>query len=899
MSSSMRNKDHRYVRPSPDELLARIKAEEERTRRGKLKIFIGYAAGVGKTYAMLAAAHRLKNETGLVVGYVETHGRAETEALLNGLEIIPRKQVEYRGVTVPEMDLDAVIARNPKIALVDELAHTNAPGSRHPKRYLDVEELLEAGIDVFATLNIQHLESLRDTVARITGVWVRETVPDSVLDEAAEIELVDLPPDDLLQRLREGKVYISEQIAQAVSNFFRKGNLTALREVSMRVAADRIDGQVQDYMESHTITGPWPTGERLLVGISPGRWGNRIVRTARNLASQLNATWSAVYVETPGADLSDARQEQLTHLMALAEKLGAKIEILQGLSAANTILEYAYRKNITKIILGKPQRVHLRNLLSTSVANQIVRGSKYIDVYIVTGKGEPIEQTILPAQQLPVKWSGYILSLALVGVSTLLGYLVHASVDPVNISMLYLLSVVISAVYFGLGPSILASVIGVLAFDFFFVPPFHSFAVSSVQYIFSFIVLLGVGIVISYLTSRIRKQSEVSMDRESETATLYSISKNLSATLGLESTLKTVVEMAKSQFRQNAVVFMADRLGGYALKPFLPGPGETIDENEKAVAVWTYQHQKPAGRNTDTLPYAQALYLPLSTIHGSIGVLSLKPVEADSRLTVKQQRMLQAFADLTAMAVERAQFAEAANTAQILDATQKLQNALLNSISHDLRTPLVSIIGVLSSLQEGSVGLDDAAKNNLIQVASEEAARLNRLISNLLELSRIEAGALNLSTRPSDLQEIIGVAVEQIASRYKGREINVEVPDGLPLIPVDTGLMVQVIVNLLDNAIKYSGTNTAIEITGQKISDRIQIEVEDRGMGIPEQDLQRVFDKFYRVQRPDNVSGTGLGLSICKGIIEAHGGTIIAKNRPGGGTVIRIRLPLPGKRPVV
>jgi two-component system, OmpR family, sensor histidine kinase KdpD len=895
MSSNKRERGQKYDRPSPDELLARIRQEEELSKRGKLKIFLGYAAGVGKTYAMLEAAQRHKAEANLVVGYVETHGRTETEALLDGLEIIPRKEVQYRGVTVPEMDLDAVLARHPRIALVDELAHTNAPGSRHPKRYLDIEELLEAGIDVYATLNIQHLESLRDSVARITGVWVRETVPDSVMDEASEIELIDLPPDDLLQRLREGKVYISEQIAQAVSNFFRKGNLTALREFSMRVAADRIDEQVQDYMESHTISGPWPSGERLLVCISPGRWGNRIIRTARNLASQLNATWTAVYVETPGVGPSDEEQEQLTNLMALAEKLGARVEILQGLSVARTILEYASNKNITKIVLGKPERVHLRNLLSTSVANQIVRGSKYIDVYIVTGKGEQLEQTILPGRPLPVRWWGYIWSIALVGISTAIGYMVHSFIDPVNISMLYLLTVVISAAYFGLGPSILASLAGVLAFDFFFVPPYHSFAVSSMQYLFTFVVLLGIGIVISYLTARIRKQGELSLDRESETATLYGLSKELSTVVGLEKTLKSLIEIAKNQFEQHATIYLPDSLNSSVLGPYTSGAADTIDDNEKAVAAWTFQHQKPAGRNTDTLPYAKALYLPLTTTHGGIGAIAFKPVESNGQLTVKQERMLQAFSDLAAMAIERAQLAEAANAAQILEATQKLQNALLSSITHDLRTPLVSIIGVLGSLQEGSVTLDETARDNLIQVASEEAARLNRLIANLLEVSRIEAGALKLSARPSDLQDIIGAAIEQINSRYKERVITSQIPDGLPLMLIDAGLMIQVLVNLLDNAIKYSEPGTEVRVSAQPVNNFVEIEVADRGMGIPEQDLQRVFDKFYRVQRPGNITGTGLGLSICKGVVEAHGGTIIAENRSGGGTIIRIRLPLCGK----
>ncbi len=792
-----------------------------------------------------------------------------------------------------------MLARHPKIALVDELAHTNAPGSRHPKRYLDMEELLEAGIDVYATLNIQHLESLRDSVARITGVWVRETVPDSVIDEATEIELIDLPPDDLLQRLKEGKVYISEQIAQAVSSFFRKGNLSALREFSMRVAADRVEDQVQDYMESQSIPGPWPTAERLLVCISPGRWGNRVIRTARNLASQLNASWTAVYVESPGAGLSDDRQEQLTSLMGLAEKLGAKVEILQGLSVSRAILEYANKHNITKIVLGKPQSVHLRYIFSRSVANQIVRGSKYIDIYIVGGKEQQVERNLLPAKAPPVQWRGYIFSVAMVIFSTFLGYIIHPFLNPVNTIMLYLLSVVVSAVYFGPGPSIVTSVLGVLAFDFFLVSPLLSFNISDVQYLFTFVVLLGVGLVIGYLTSRIRKQSELALRRENETSTLYSLNKELSATMGQNATLKSIVDMAKNQFDQNGIIFLPEQTNPGSLKAYPVNLGNTIDENESAVATWSYQHQKPAGRNTDTLPDARGLYLPLTTAQRTVGVLGLRPVDADSQLTVQEDRLLRAFADLAAMAIERVQLAEAANTAQVLEASQKLQTALLNSISHDLRTPLVSIIGVLSSLQDGGMHLDDSAKSNLIQVASEESARLNRLISNLLDVSKIEAGALRLALQPSDIQDLVGAALEQIGARYKDRDIKIQVPNDLPLVPVDSGLMVQVLVNVLDNAIKYSESNTAIEVTGKLLDGSFQLEVADRGTGIPEQDLQRVFDKFFRVQRPDNITGTGLGLSICKGIVEAHGGTIVAERRPGGGTIIRIKLPLSRTAPGV
>ncbi|MGA9049081.1 MAG: sensor histidine kinase KdpD [Dehalococcoidia bacterium] len=886
--------DDRLNRPSPDELLARIQLDEAKSLRGKLKIFLGYAAGVGKTYAMLEAAQRQKSSTDLVVAYVETHGRTETEALLNGLEVIPRKQVEYRGLIIPEMDLDAVIARRPKLALVDELAHTNAPGSRHPKRYQDVEEILAAGIDVYTTLNIQHLESLRDSVAQITSVWVRETVPDSVIDEATEIELVDLPPDDLLQRLQEGKVYIGDQVGQAVSNFFRKGNLSALREFSMRVAADSVDNEVQDYRRmSRTTHGPWQTAEHLLVCITPGRWGNRLLHTTRRLASQLNAIWTAVYVETPGStNLSAEEQEQLTNLMRQAEKLGADVEVLQGISVSARILEYAYQNNITKIILGKPRDVHLRRLFSGSVANQIVRYSKYIDVYIVSGKGQPMEKRSRAIRQPSFIWWTYLVSLAMVLIATLIGFIFQPSFQLVNIIILYLLCIVVSAVYFGFGPSIATSLLSLLAFDFFFVPPRFTFAVAQLHYLFTFAVLLGVGVVISYLTSRTRIQSEATQLRENETATLYSLSKYLSVSTSLDATLNSVIESAGEKFRQDALVFLPDRQNGNRLKPYSNNAFQPPDENEAAVAAWSYQNQKPAGYGTDTLPYAKALYLPLITANGIIGVLSLWPSEDEERLTIQQDRLVKAFADLAAQALERAQLSEAANSVKILEASQRLQTALLNSISHDLRTPLVSIIGVLTTFQEKSVHLDDTSKMNLVQVACEEAERLNHLITNLLDVSKIEAGALKLNLRLSDIEDVIGAALEHVSSHYSDRKVAVNVDEGLPMVQVDFGLMVQVMINVLDNALKYSRPESTVEVAAVRQDDRVQIAVFDRGIGIPQEDLQRVFDKFYRVQSPDNVTGTGLGLSICKGIVEAHGGTITAENRPGGGTTIRLNLPL-------
>ncbi len=881
-----------YPRPNPDELLERIKIEEEQKTHGKLKIFLGYAAGVGKTYAMLEAARQRKKELDVVAAYVETHGRAETEALLEGLEEIPRKQVEYRGVILPEMDLDAVLARRPQLALVDELAHTNAPNSRHPKRYLDVEELLEAGIDVYTTLNIQHVESLRNVVVQITGAWMRETVPDSIIDKATEIELVDLPPSELLKRLKEGKVYISGQIASAIDNFFREGNLTALRELTMRTASERVDEQMRAYMHAHAIRGPWPTAERLLVCVSPGTLGTSLVRAARRLASQLGAEWLAVYVETPdSARQSLEARDSLMETLRLAEKMGAKTVTLYGDSVPDTIMEYVRTHNISKIVVGRPIRSLWQGLLRPSIVNQVIQRSDNIDVFIVSGKTERLKQQTRPAG--PFSWPRrrYIRGIGIVTAATLIGELLRPVFDPANLIMLYLLGVILSAVYLGPGPSVLVSILSMLAFDFFFVPPIHTFRTTDVQYTFTLLALLGLALVTSYLTMRFRQQVEYARRREHDMSTLYSFGRKLSVATGLESTVQAIISGAKEIFERDVVVFLPGPHSNGDLKPHAADKKAAVDENEVAAAVWSFQHQKMVGPGTDTLPNAGARYIPLTASTGTVGVLALQMSGSKGELTVDEARLLEMLTDRAAVAIEHTRLAEAARNAQILEATEKLQTALLNSVSHDLRTPLVSIIGVLSSLQEEGIGLDEIASRNLILVASEDADRLNHLITNLLDVSRIEAGAIRLSRQQSDVQDLIGAALEQLGTHTVTHPIKINIPSALPFISVDFGLMVQTLFNILDNAFKYSPPDSPIEINGQQIDNQVEIVVADRGVGIPQQDLVRVFDKFYRVQRPDNVIGTGLGLSICKGIVEAHGGHIAAENRPGGGTIIRLTLP--------
>jgi two-component system sensor histidine kinase KdpD len=877
-------------RPNPDELLAHIQAEERQQAHGKLQIFLGYAAGVGKTYAMLEAARQRKAQgVDVVIGYVETHGRAETDALLKGLEIIPRRQVKHHQTTMSEMDVDAVLARRPQLVLVDEFAHTNAPGSRHPKRYHDVHELLEAGIDVYTTLNIQHLESLNDAVAQITGIVVRETLPDSVLDEAAEIKLIDLPPDELIQRLHDGKVYVPDTAAVAVERFFRKGNLTALREMALRRAAGRVDDQMLAYMQTRAIPGPWPAGERLLVCVSASSLGERLVRSARRLADELGAEWSAIHVETAeGTRMSEEVQARVARTLRLAEDLGARVVTIPGQSVAAAVLGYARTHNITKIIAGKPLRARWQEWLRGAIVDQLIRSSGPIDVYVVSSEARVSSGQTRPwSPHRP--WHRYLQCALLVGAATLVSVPFSLLLSPVNLVMLYLVVVVIAAVFLGRGPAILASVLSVLAFDFFFVPPYLTFVVADTEYILTFIGLFLVGLVISTLAVRAREQADAARSSAERTTELYELSRDLAAVFGLDDILRALIRHIGGTFGRDGVILLPDN--GRLTSTVGSGDLE-LDENEMAVADWVLRHSEAAGRNTNTLPGAQLRYLPLKTARGILGVLGIRgSAEADRYLTPDQQRLMEAFASQAAVAIERAQLAEQARQSQVLQATEQLQTALLNSISHDLRTPLVSITGALSSLQDQDAQLDGSSRRRLIENARQEAERLNRLVGNLLDMSRVEAGALRLRLEPSDVQDLIGSALAQLDEPLRDRRVHVEVPDGLPLVPMDFALMTRVLVNVLDNAVKYSPPESPIDVETKVVAGHLEIEVSDRGVGVPHEDLNRVFDKFYRVQRPGRVAGSGLGLSICKGIVQAHQGFIAAENRPGGGTTITISLP--------
>lgn len=879
-------------RPAPEALLKLAQEEEVSAGLGRLKIFLGYAAGVGKTYAMLEAA-RLQNKDGrdVVVGYVESHGRTETDVLLEGLEVLPRKEILYMGVTLPELDLDAVLVRKPQIVLVDELAHTNAPGSRHEKRWQDVEELLSAGMDVYTTVNIQHFESLKDVVSQITGIAVRETVPDRLLDLALEIRLVDIPPEDLLQRLHEGKVYIADQAAKAIDKFFRPGNLMALRELSLRRTAARVDDQMRAYMETRSIEGPWATSERLLVCVSGSPNSERLIRTTCRLAEELKAQWFTVYIETPGSGKHiRENREQVWRDLRFAESLGAQVATVSGTDVTDAVMEYAAKHNITKIVVGKPSKPRWRELLQPPLVDRIIRCSGTIDVVVVSF--EPSMQTVrkhTKKQQADNGLRDYIAGLSLVAGATVICELLRSVLEPTNMVMFYLLAVVVASLQIGQKAAILTALFGVLSFDFFFVPPRLTFAVADTQYVMTFIGLFVVGMVISSLVARSRERAEAIRLRELQTASLYYLSRDLAASADIDTLLKAIIRNVGEALDAQLAIFLPE---GERIEIVAASDKLSLDVKEQAVADWAFRNSHPAGRGTDTLVSADLIYLPLQTPSNILGVIGIKLDDELAYHSQEHRRLLDAFVTQSAMAMERIQFSKQAQQAQILQARENLERALLNSISHDLRTPLVCVTGALSSLKDDEGYLDDHAKRELLITACDEAERLNRFVGNLLDMTRIEAGGIKLNIEPCDIQELVGCALAAMEQRIGDRKVQVAIPDNLPLVNIDIVLMTQVLVNILENSIKYAPSGSAIDMIANTEKAWLNMEISDEGPGVPEHDLKRVFDKFYRIPVPEGAGGTGLGLSICKGIVEAHGGRIYAENRTDGGLKIVIRLPL-------
>jgi two-component system sensor histidine kinase KdpD len=895
-------------RPDPDALLTRVQEEEAQQTRGKLKIFFGATAGVGKTYAMLEAAQERRAEgLDVVVGWVDTHGRAETAALLEGLDVLPRRPVEYRGTTLNEFDLDAALARHPTLILVDELAHTNAPGARHTKRWQDVEELLAAGIHVYTTLNVQHVESLNDVVAQITGVIVRETVPDSILERADEIELIDLPPDDLLQRLQEGKVYIPEQARQALEHFFRKGNLIALRELALRRTADQVDEQMQVYRRIHEIAETWPTTERLLVCISPSPLSRRLVRATRRMAARLRAEWLAVYVETPAhLRLPEADRERVVHTLRLAEQLGAETVTLSGQSVSEELLTYARTRNVSKIVVGKPLRPRWREVVFGSVVDELARNTDDIDVYVISGERDDSRPPSTRLQEQRSDSSDYGWVLAVVVGCTALGWLLYPFLEKANLVMVYLLGVTLVAMRRGRLAAIMASVLSVAAFDFFFVSPHLSFAVSDLEYLVTFAVMLLVALTISTLTVRLRQQAAVARYRERRTAALYGLSRELASTPDTNGLLRAAARHLHEVFESQVSLLLPNATG--RLQPWGPGddgPSQglggqmffTLDTKEYAVAQWVYEHHQIAGLGTATLPSAEALYMPLLGARGAVGVFGIRPAQPRRLLAPEQLHLLETFASQIALGLERAALAEAAQQAQVQIETEQLRNSLLSSVSHDLRTPLAAIAGAASSLQEDYAALDASMRHDLCQTIAEEAHRLNRLVNNLLEMTRIESGAIQVHKEWQPLEEVVGAALTRLEAQLGDRPLTTHLPADLPLVPLDSVLIEQVLMNVLDNAVKYTPPGSPITLSAWATEGAVTVEVADQGPGLPPGEEQHIFEKFYRVPRAALPSGAGLGLTICRGIVAAHGGRMWAENRPGGGAAVRFTLPLTGTPP--
>jgi two-component system, OmpR family, sensor histidine kinase KdpD len=878
------------TRPDPEQLLKRVAEEERRAKRGRLTVFFGAAPGVGKTYAMLKA---VREEAGrdVLVGVIETHGRADTAALLDGLPVLPRRALAYRGVTLHEFDLDLALARRPGLVLVDELAHTNAEGCRHPKRWQDVLELLDAGIDVYTTLNVQHLESLKDVVAQITGVTVRESVPESILEEASEIRLVDLPPDELRERLKEGKVYLGDAAGRAAEGFFRKGNLIALRELALRRTAELVDAQMREYRRDEGIEATWAAAERLLVCLSWSPHSARVLREASRMARSLHASWLAVYVETPGTRLNAEDRAWLSQNLRLAAQLGAEVITLADEDPADAILRLARERNVNKVVVGKPGQPGLRRLrerLFGSFVEDLVRGSGAIDVYVTAGSSGPAEAAPDRRPRAPAPLVGYFVAAGLVAVVTLVSWFAFGHDYHADVVMLYLLGVVVVSLTLGRGPSLITAVLSVLAFDFFFIPPYLTLNVSDLRHTVTFGVMLLVAVVMSQLTHRVREQAAGARDRERRTAALYEMSRDLGRAGERSELVAAAAGHIARVFESEAVVFVPDR--GELAVAHRSGGGASATPEEIGVARWVWSNRHEAGLSTGTLPGAAGLYLPLTTPQGALGVLAVIPRDRGRFSDPEERRFLEAFAAQVGVAVERTLLAEENARARLESEQERLRSALLSSVSHDLRTPLSVVEGASSTLLSEGAKLDEATRRDLVETIHEEAGRLGRRVRNLLDMTRLEAGAVELDVEWQSLEEVVGGALARVERGNGPRQVAVEVPGSL-FARCDAVLLEQVLVNLLENAIKYSPPASPIEVTARHVGDEVDLSVADRGPGIPPGDEERIFEKFYRARTERDPGGVGLGLAICRAIVWAHGGRIRAEGRPGGGAIFRITLP--------
>ncbi|WP_027212602.1 DUF4118 domain-containing protein [Burkholderia sp. WSM2232] len=890
-------------RPDPDELLDKLQRDEQKRQRGKLKIFFGASAGVGKTYAMLQAARRRRDEgADVLVGIAETHGRGETAALLEGLDLLPLAQIEYRGRKLGEFDLDAALARKPQLILVDELAHSNVQGARHLKRWQDVYELLDAGIDVYTTVNVQHLESLNDVVGQITGIRVWETVPDRVFDRADEVTLVDLPAEELLDRMRDGKVYLAQQAERAVRNFFRKGNLIALRELALRRTADRVDAQMHEYRADRSIERIWQARERLLVCVGPGPEAPMLVRAAARLAASLKADWIAVYVETPALQrLPDARRERTLNALKLAAELGAETATLAGTDAVAALTGYAQARNVSKLVAGASTRTGIARWLRRPLGERLAEQGSHADITLIGlssagGSGEQrrlLDTTanawrdaLSAARERRSPPRAYAFALAICAGITVVASQLLARIDLTNLVMLYLLGVIFAAAKLGRGPGVLLSFMSVAAFDFFFVPPRLSLSVSDTQYLLTFFGMLLTSLVISHLTSSLRREARVARRREQRTGAMYAMARELAAALTAEQIVGIGSRHVSEVFGARVAILLPDSADRVRQKiedadAAITLEGELLDTD---VGQWTYDHQKPAGHGTDTLPAAAALYLPLKAPMRTRGVLAVVLRDERELSVPEQQRMLDAFAAQIALALERVHYVDIARDALVSMESERLRNSLLSAISHDLRTPLTTIVGFSSMLAQSRKHAGDARRDDeLVEAIHEEALRMTGIVTNLLDMARLQAGSLQLNRQWTLLEETVGAALRACRRVLAGRPVRVELAADLPLLHLDAVLMERLFSNLFENAAKYTPPGTPLTIGAQRFDEDgksfVRVNVDDNGPGLPAGMEARVFEKFTRGEKESAKPGIGLGLAICRAIVEAHGGSIGAINR--------------------
>jgi two-component system sensor histidine kinase KdpD len=849
---------------------------------------------------MLEAAQRRKKEgVDLIVGILETHGRAETELLLNGLDVLPRKQILYRDRTFYEMDIDGILKRRPRLVIVDELAHTNVPGSRHVKRYQDVAEILEVGIDVYTTLNIQHLESLNDIIARIARIRVRETVPDSVLDKADEIELIDLPPEDLIERLHQGKVYVKDQATRAVSHFFSRGNLTALRELAMRSAAERVDAEMLTYMKAHAISGPWPTRERIMVCINESSVGQKLVRAAQRSADRLRSSWIAVHVQTPTEEnLKEEAKDRIQDALALAERLGAEVVVLPGaLDAATELLNYARSRNVSRLLVGQPRKRRLGRWFTRSVTEKLVDGAKGFELLVI---GSEDEKAAPEVREQPTARTfnensprEYALSIASVIGAGLVAAVAEYFIPLQSLSIIFVLPVLVSALRFGLWPSVVASLLSFVVYRYFFTEPRFALAITTTEDFFTLAFFFVVAMLTGRVAARSREQTQASRQSAQRTAKLYDFSRRIAAAASRDDVLWAVVHHVAATLHCRSLVLLPDVEGGLAIAAGYP-PEDHLTDAAIAASDWAWRHGKPAGWKSDTLPSSEWLFMPLRTATGPVGLMGVAFDDPDSVLVPEQRRLLDAVADQAAVAIERTNLATSIEDARVMTETEQLRSALLSSISHDLRTPLVSIIGSATSLVTFGDTLSADNRKELLETVLEEAERLNRFVQNLLDMTRLGYGALTPKRDWVDLRDVVASAIERLKQALAPFKIVTEFKEGMHLLYVDPILIEQVMVNVLDNAGKYSPPGETIQIRGFERDGRAVLQVSDRGPGIPERERELVFDMFYRVKAGDNrIAGTGLGLAICRGLMEAHGGTIVAlAGDHGRGACLEMTLPI-------